>query len=95
VNIRMHGLTRRRQSLQALSEAQRNLIAAEAGAIVERVAGIDRAYVRVRELAVSPVAIVLGGAALLLIGPRRILRLAGRALFMFTAARRAVGFLRR
>jgi len=88
-------LARRREALQALSEAQRNLLGAETREIIDRVSVVDRAYARVRDLATSPVGIVLGGAALLLVGPRRLVRLAGRGLVVFTAARRVANFMRR
>lgn len=65
----------------------------EIGQQIERqLAGVDRTVNKLRTLARSPWLVVGGVAVIALIGPRRLMRLAGRSALLYSTAGR---FLRR
>ncbi|HSN70408.1 MAG TPA: YqjK family protein [Steroidobacteraceae bacterium] len=91
---RARELERRRVALRQQIAAERDLLGFQVAAIEGRLSGVDRAVAGVRSLVRSPVIIVFGLAALALIGPSRLVRLASRSVVLVTAARRIVRLVR-
>jgi len=94
VSSRSRELEERRLALRQQISAERDLVAAELGDIERRLSRVDRAVSGIRSFVHSPVAIVIGVAALALIGPSRMLRLASRSVVVLTAARRVARLIR-
>ena len=67
---------------------QRHELASVGAEIETQLGSIDRGLNLVRSVATRPVMIGVGIAAVLLIGPRRILRLASRGALLFATSRR-------
>lgn len=79
------------QDLQVLRlriAAQRQQLGAQLGAIESRLSGIDHRLAQARDFLRSPVALSAGVALVLAVGPRRLLRSAGKALMTFATLRR-------
>lgn len=87
-------LERRRLALREQIAAERQLLAGQVHGIEQQFAGVDRAVAGVRSFLHSPAMLVLGVAALVLIGPKRVLRVASRSVVLLTAARRVFGLVR-
>jgi hypothetical protein len=83
---RKQGLAQRRQELIERSSAQRTALLAAAEPLARKAAAVDRvvAYVRYYPVLAS---LVVGAVAL--IGPRKLLHLAARALTFYAALKRS------
>jgi hypothetical protein len=89
-----HDLAERRARLLLKSAAQRQQLGTLVRAIDSRIGAVDRGLTSARGFLKQP-AILAGGAALaLVVGPRRVLRLAGQAVLFFAAARRLLRLVR-
>lgn len=91
-----HGeeLAERRARLELRSAVQRRQLGELVEAIDSRIRGVDHGLTSVRRFLQRP-AVIAGGAALtLVIGPRRVLRLAGQSVLFFAAARRLLRLIR-
>jgi len=95
VSERSHFLAVRREALRAHCAVQRIHLGDETRHIEAKLANVDRAIHVVRRLAQQPVLIAGGLALLALIGPRRIVRLAGRGAVLFTTGSRVLRLMRR
>jgi hypothetical protein len=84
---RLEEITRRRMALQVRCEAQRAELAAVSAAIERQLAPIDQGIALVRRLLASPLTIIAAVAAIALIGPRRLIKWAGRAALLMTTYR--------
>ncbi|NJO12610.1 MAG: hypothetical protein HC872_03150 [Gammaproteobacteria bacterium] len=85
---RSEELAERIQELQARCEEQRQEFSMDAGAVELRLRRVDRGLQLVRRAATTPVLVGVAVATLLLLGPKRILGWASRALLMVTTLRR-------
>jgi hypothetical protein len=94
MSSRSKELEQRRLALQEQISAERDLVAAELDDIERRFSPVDRAVSGIRSFVHSPVAVVIGIAALALIGPSRVLRFASRGVVLLTAARRVTRLIR-
>jgi hypothetical protein len=95
VSDREEQLASRREALLARSAAQRQLLAELAGDIEYRLGGLDRGINAVRSAARQPLLIAGAIAAVVLIGPRRLVRWLGRGALLWSTGRRllrAAGF---
>lgn len=81
-------LAERRQALRAQSEIQREHLGRTMQDIETRLGGIDRGIGIARHLIKTPIVLAGGIALVAFIGPRRLLRLAGRSAVLFTSGRR-------
>jgi YqjK-like protein len=90
---RQRELAERRQALRAQSEIQREHLGRTVEDIESRLVGIDRGIEIARAVIKKPV--VLAGAIGLvaLIGPRRLLRIAGKSAVLFATGRRVMRLL--
>ncbi len=87
-------LAQRRVRLELRSAVQRRQLGELVESIDSRIRGVDQGLLKARHFLQRP-AVLAGGAALsLVIGPRRVLRLAGQAVLLFAAARRLLRFVR-
>lgn len=91
---RTRDLAERQAALQLRCAAQRHAFGREAVDIERRLETVDRAAIVARRLVRNPVVIALGVAALVAIGPSRVVRYAGRAAVVASITRRALGVLR-
>lgn len=82
---RQQSLAQRREELVERSANQRRALVAAAEPIARKAAAVDRVVAYVRRY---PVAAAVGVAALVLLGPRRILDLGTRALTLYALLRR-------
>lgn len=88
-------LAAKRNALRAHCEVQRSHLFETAQDIQTRLANLDRAIAMVQHYAHRPL-LVLGGVGLFaMLGPRRLLRWAGRGAFLFTTGRRLLSLVRR
>jgi hypothetical protein len=85
-------LANRRRDLQLKAAAQRRELGEHVGDIQARCAGVDRGYLRVRNLLRKPVVLAGGAALLYVLGPGRLMSLAGKTTLLVSMARR---FMRR
>lgn len=85
-------LALRRKDLQRKAAAQRRQLGEHVGDIEARFLGVDRGVLRARGLLRKPVVIAGGAALFFLLGPGRLLSLAGKASVLVSIARR---FIRR
>ena len=83
-------LAMRRQNLQRKAAEQRRELGEHVGDIEARFAGVDRTFVRARSLAQKPIVLGVGAALFLLLGPRRLIALAGKAAMLISIGRRAM-----
>jgi hypothetical protein len=94
VSDHLSDLAARRANLQRRAELQRARLGMHVRAIESSVSGAD-GLLSARFLLQKPVLIAGGAALLFFIGPRRAFALAGRAMFLFSTARRLVRLLGR
>lgn len=87
-------LARRRKQLQLATAVQRQQLAAELGPIEARIRVADEKILQVRNFAQQPLVLASGAALAFALGPRRLLRLASKAMFLFSAARGLRGLWR-
>jgi hypothetical protein len=78
-------LAARREALVARSRAQREAIVAAAVPLLSKAAAADRLYVRVRR---HPVTVALIGITLVVLGARKLVNLATRAMALYALFRR-------
>jgi hypothetical protein len=90
VSERSHFLKVRREALRAHCAVQRIHLGDETRHLEAKLAGVDRAINVVRNIARQPLLIAAGVAVLAFIGPRRIVRLAGRGAVLFTTGKRVM-----
>ncbi len=90
----LYDLAQRRAGLQRKAELQREQLGAHVRAIESRVSGAD-GLLSARFLLQKPVLIAGAAALLFFVGPRRVLALAGRAIFLFSTAKRLFRLLGR
>lgn len=93
MNERLAELELKRQTLVVRSTVLRGDIAAEGANIQGRFIHVDRGLAALRSVSSSPWLIVGAGALLVVLGPVRALRWAGRGLVGLTLARRALRLL--
>ncbi|MFO1455240.1 MAG: hypothetical protein U1F18_03245 [Steroidobacteraceae bacterium] len=93
MNERLRELELRQRALVLRSDLQRLAIADEGAAIEARIAGVEGKVALARQLVSWPVLGLGATLALAFAGPRRVLRLASRALVFATLARRAWGLV--
>jgi len=87
-------LADRRRQLLLKSAAQREQLGAAMESIESRVRTVDNVLVKARPFLRKPVLLVGGAALVWFIGPGRLLRMAGRAALLLSAARRLMGMVR-
>lgn len=92
---RQRELATKRDALLAESALQRGHLVAIARDIEGRLSDVDRRIEIVRTVAKKPAVIAGAIAVVALIGPRRLLSLAGRGATFLTAGRRVMKMLRR
>jgi hypothetical protein len=83
-------LALRRKALQLKAAAQRRQLGDHVGDIEARCAGVDRGFVRARSLLRKPVVLAGGAALFLVLGPGRLMSLAGRAAVLISIAKRLI-----
>jgi hypothetical protein len=88
-------LAARRQELRAQSAIQREHLGRTVDDIEARLAGIDRGIELARRLVRKPVVLAGGIALAAFIGPRRLLRIAGRSAVLFATGRRVMRLIGR
>lgn len=81
-------LAERRAALQAKAALQRLQLQGHFDVIGSRTRSIDQGVSSVRRLLWSPVLVACAAALLVVTGPRRLFRMAGKAMFVLTSARR-------
>jgi YqjK-like protein len=87
---RFNQLSARHSHLRARSALQRQHLGQTADEIESKLRGIDRGVAFVRGVARKP-ALLIGGVALIaLLGPKRLLRWAGRGAVLYSTARRVM-----
>lgn len=91
---RFNQLTARHMTLRAHAALQRRVLGEKAREIEQQLSGVDRAVTLVRNVARHPALIVAGVAVVALLGPRRLLRWAGRSAIWVTTARRLMRLVR-
>lgn len=87
-------LAHRRSALRARCAIQRIHLAETTQHIQARLGSIDRGIAVVRRYATRPLLIAGGLALLTLIGPRRVIRWAGRSAVLVTTGKRVMRLLR-
>jgi hypothetical protein len=85
---RFDQLTAQHAKLRMHCAMQRRALGDSARQMEQQLAGVDRFVHTVRSVARNPKLIVGGVAVVALLGPRRVLRWAGRGALWFTTARR-------
>jgi hypothetical protein len=87
-------LAARRARLQLRSAVQRRQLGILVESIDSRIRVVDQGIVGARNFLQRPAVLVSAAAVSLMIGPKRVLRLAGQAALLFTAARRLLRLVR-
>ena len=87
-------LASRRLALLAQSEAQRGKLAQTTREIEVRLRGVDHIISVARRFVAQPLLLVGGLAAIILVGPRRLLSWAGRGIVLISTGRRLLRRLR-
>lgn len=88
------GLAARRRHLEAQAAAQREQLGSMVRSVDSRLRGYDRNVATAQQFIRKP-AVLIGGAALLvLIGPRRIVKMAAPAALAVAAVRRLLRYIR-
>jgi YqjK-like protein len=95
MSVRELELAARRDALRAESALQRDHMDGLARDIKERLSGIDRGIEIARTVAAKPGVIAGAIAVVALIGPRRLLSIAGRSAMFLTTGSRVMKMLRR
>jgi len=91
---RRYELESRRRELLLRSASQRTSLTQQAREIEARLHGIDHVIAVARRFAAQPMLIAGGLAAVVMIGPRRLLGWLGRGLVLFSTGRRLFKRLR-
>ncbi|MFL6551217.1 MAG: YqjK family protein [Povalibacter sp.] len=86
-------LAEKRAALLAHSAVQRGELSQQVQEIETRLASVDRGINMVRRYAAQPLLMVGVAALLVMVGPRKILRWAGRSAVFLTAGRRVARLL--
>jgi len=92
---RRRELAARREALLAEAALQRDVLGQTAGDIEQRLAGLDRGIDLARRAIKHPLVLAGGIAFVTLVGPRKLLRVAGRSAVIFQTGRRVLRLLRR
>lgn len=87
-------LESRRRELLAKSAAQRGLLATSTRDIESRLRGLDHVIDLTRRFVAQPVLLASALTTVMLIGPKRLLSWAGRALVLFSTGRRLLRRMR-
>ena len=87
-------LEQRRRALRSHCAAQRSHLAANVRHIESKLGGLDRGIDAVRRFAARPLLIAGGIALLTMIGPRRMVRWAGRGAMLFATSKRVLRLIR-
>ena len=87
-------LAQRRTALRAHSALQREQLVRHVDQIEARLGSVDRGINAVRRYAAKPALVVGGLALLVVVGPRRLFRWAGRGAVFLTAGQRLFRLLR-
>jgi hypothetical protein len=90
---RQRELAARREALLAQAAIQREAIGHSVQDIETRLAGIDRGIEIARRIVKKPIVLAGGIALVTLVGPRRLLRIAGRSAVLFASGRRVMRML--
>jgi hypothetical protein len=90
---RQRELAERRRALRAQSAIQREHLGRTVEDIESRLVGIDRGIEIARTVIRKPVVLAVGIGLVALIGPRRLLRIAGRSAVLFATGRRVMRLL--
>jgi len=90
---RQQELASRRKALRAQSAIQREHLGRTIEDIETRLEGIDRGIAIARSVVRKPIVLAGGIALIALIGPRRLLRIAGRSAVLFATGRRVMRIL--
>lgn len=94
MNDHSRNLAERRAKLQLRSTLQRQQLGRLVASIDSRLHAVDQGFVSARNFLQRP-AVLVGAAALgLMIGPRRVMRLAAQGALLLTAARRLLRLVR-
>jgi hypothetical protein len=93
MSTRQRELAARREVLRAHSSIQREHLSRTVEDIESRLAGIDRGIEIARGVVKRPLVLAGGIALIALIGPRRLLRIAGRSAVLFATGRRVMRIL--
>jgi hypothetical protein len=88
-------LAARRNALRAHCDVQRSYLADTVRQIESRLAGVDRGIEIIQRFAHKPLLIAAGVGVIALLGPRRLLRWAGRSAFLFASGKRLLRLIRR
>ncbi|MGE0652592.1 MAG: YqjK family protein [Alphaproteobacteria bacterium] len=91
---RLTELAERQARLRLKSAVQRQQLGALVDSIDSRIRTVDRGLASARGFLQKPAVLAGGATFALLIGPRRVLRLAGQAVLVFAAARRLLRLVR-
>lgn len=91
---RTESLARKRRALRAHCAVQRNELAYIADQVEARLEPVDRGINIVRYYATRPLVLTAGVALLAFLGPRRLLRWAGRSAFLVSTGSRVLRMLR-
>jgi hypothetical protein len=94
VSERESQLAHRREALRARCAVQRRHLAGTAVEIEEHLGGLDRGIGMMRSVVRNPLLIAGAISVLVLVGPGRIVRWAGRGALLWSAARRLLGIAR-
>jgi hypothetical protein len=87
VSDRFDQLTAKHQRLRLASEVQRRELGAVSVELEERLSGVDRGLAAARNFVRHPAVIIVGVAALAMIGPKRLLSVASRGAMYASLAR--------
>jgi hypothetical protein len=90
---RQRELAARREALLAQSAIQREVFGRTVQDIETRLTGIDRGIEIARHIVKKPIVLAGGIALVTLIGPRRLLRIAGRSAVLYASGRRILRLL--
>lgn len=88
-------LAARRNALRTHCDVQRSYLAETAQHIQSRLAGIDRGIAMIQQYAHKPLLLGLGIGLIALLGPRRLVRWAGRSAFLVASGKRLLHLIRR
>jgi hypothetical protein len=87
-------LANRREALLAKSDAQREILAQTTREIEMRLHGVDHVISMARRFVARPLLLAGGLAVIMMLGPRRLLSWAGRAVVLLSTGRRLMRRLR-
>jgi hypothetical protein len=90
---RQRELAARREALRGEAALQREFLGRAVQDVESRLVGLDRGIDIVRRVASKPVVLAGGIALIALIGPRRLLSVAGKSAMLFATGRRVMRML--